>query len=155
MTKQEIAHDLEALGVTLTASQIKKTSLADLQAMLSKAKLSNIAPMPKAKKERVVEDRVLVAPTSDLSNIRPIREGTKRHAIVQALLKGCTLTELAEVLGWRRDVASSALYTDLKAAGLGVRCEGGVLHLMLPEGSNVVPVRAKVQAGDAQKAACK
>lgn len=47
MTKQEIARGLEALGVTLTASQIKKTSLAALQAMLTKAKPSNVVALPK------------------------------------------------------------------------------------------------------------
>lgn len=140
MTKQEIARGLEALGVTLTASQIKKTSLAALQAMLTKAKPSNVVALPKT--ARVSEDRVLVAPTSDLSNLRPIREGTKRHAMVEALLKGCTLDQLATATGWRRDVASSALYVDLKAAGLGVRRENGILFLMLPVGSNVVPLRA-------------
>lgn len=104
--------------------------------------------MPKPKKARVprvAEDRVLVQPTSDLSNVRPIREGTKRHAMVEALLKGCTLDQLATATGWRRDVASSALYVDLKAAGLGVRRENGLLILMLPKGSNVVPLRPAVQ----------
>lgn len=140
-----IAFDLLAEGVG-TKAPIKATKKAAPKAKAKAA--SNVVAMPTAKKERVVEDRVLVAPTSDLSNIRPIREGTKRHAIVQALLKGCTLTELAEVLGWRRDVASSALYTDLKAAGLGVRRENGILFLMLPEGSNVVPLRAAAKPAD-------
>ena len=146
MTKQEIARELEALGITLTASQIKKTSLPDLNAMLTKAKASNVVALPK--KVRALEDRVLVEPTTDLSNVRPIREGTKRHAMVQALLNGCTLDQLATATGWARDVASAAIYTDLKAAGLGVRRENGILHLMLPKGSNVVPLRAAAKPAD-------
>lgn len=108
--------------------------------------------MPKPKKARVprvAEDRVLVEPTTDLSNVRPIREGTKRHAMVQALLKGCTLDQLAEATGWKRDVAGAAIYTDLKAAGLGVRRENGLLILMLPNGSNVVPLRPAATADKA------
>lgn len=35
MTKQEIARELEALGVTLTASQIKKAKLEDLEVRIA------------------------------------------------------------------------------------------------------------------------
>ncbi|PIV78574.1 MAG: hypothetical protein COW54_08635 [Rhodobacteraceae bacterium CG17_big_fil_post_rev_8_21_14_2_50_63_15] len=162
------------LATPLTASQLKKKSHADLVAMFDAMSATDALdadlrdartndptpPMPKApnvvampKKGRNLEDRVLVEPTSDLSNVRPIREGTKRHAMVQALLSGCTLDELATATGWKRDVASAAIYTDLRAAGLGVRRENGVLHLMLPKGSNVVPLRKP--AAPAQKAANK
>lgn len=111
-------------------------------------KPANVVAMPTTKKARALEDRVLVAPTSDVSNVRPIREGTKRHAMVQALLNGCTLDQLATATGWKRDVASAAIYTDLKAAGLGVRRENGILHLMLPKGSNVVPLRPAAATAD-------
>lgn len=114
--------------------------------MPKRGRLSNIVALPR--KGRILEDRVLVEPTSDLSNVRPIREGTKRHAMVQAHLSGCTLDELAAATGWKRDVASAAIYTDLRAAGLGVRRENGVLHLMLPKGSNVVPLRKPAAQAD-------
>lgn len=133
-----IAFDLLAEGIDAKVMIKPATKKA-------KSKASNVVAMSTAKKVRALEDRVLVAPTTDLSNVRPIREGTKRHAMVQALLKGCTLDQLAEATGWRRDVASSALYVDLKAAGLGVRRENGILHLILPEGSNVVPLRPVAQ----------
>lgn len=131
-----IAFELLAAGIG-TKAPIKATKKAAPKVKAKAA--SNVVPMPKT--ARVADDRVLVPPTTDLSNVRPIREGTKRHAMVQALLKGCTLDQLATATGWRRDVASSALYVDLKAAGLGVRRENGILHLMLPEGSNVLPLR--------------
>lgn len=133
-----IAFDLLAEGIDAKATIKPATKKA-------KSKPSNVVAMPIKKKVRALEDRVLVEPTTDLSNVRPIREGTKRHAMVQALLKGCTLDQLVEATGWRRDVASSALYVDLKAAGLGVRRENGILHLILPEGSNVVPLRPVAQ----------
>lgn len=133
-----IAFDLLAEGIDAKAPIKPATKKA-------KSKASNVVPLSTAKKVRALEDRVLVEPTTDLSNVRPIREGTKRHAMVQALLKGCTLDQLAEATGWRRDVASAALYVDLKAAGLGVRRENGILHLILPEGSNVVPLRPVAQ----------
>ncbi|MBK8458234.1 MAG: hypothetical protein IPL47_14965 [Phyllobacteriaceae bacterium] len=154
MTKQEIARELETLGVTSDGQPDQEDLPPDLNAMLTKAKAkaaSNVVALPTTKKVRALEDRVLVEPTSDLSNVRPIREGTKRHAMVQALLKGCTLDQLATATGWKRDVAGAAIYTDLKAAGLGVRRENGLLILMLPNGSNVVPLRPA--AANADKAA--
>lgn len=141
-----IAFDLLAEGIDAKATIKPATKKAGPKAKAKAA--SNVVAMPTAKKVRALEDRVLVAPTTDLSNVRPIREGTKRHAMVQALLKGCTLDQLAEATGWKRDVASAAIYTDLKAAGLGVRRENGVLHLMLPKGSNVVPLRPAAATAD-------
>ena len=136
-----IAFDLLADGVEA------KATIKPKKAPTPKANSkSNVIALPK--KGRTLEDRVLVEPTSDLSNVRPIREGTKRHAMVQALLSGCTLDELATATGWKRDVASAAIYTDLRAAGLGVRRENGVLHLMLPKGSNVVPLRKPAAQAD-------
>jgi hypothetical protein len=140
-----IAFDLLAEGIEAKATIKPATKKA---APKAKAKASNVVALPTTKKVRALEDRVLVEPTSDLSNVRPIREGTKRHAMVQALLKGCTLDQLATATGWKRDVAGAAIYTDLKAAGLGVRRENGLLILMLPNGSNVVPLRPAAATAD-------
>lgn len=140
-----IAFDLLADGVG-TKAPIKATKKAAPKAKAKTA--SNVVALPTTKKVRALEDRVLVEPTTDLSNVRPIREGTKRHAMVQALLNGCTLDQLATATGWKRDVAGAAIYTDLKAAGLGVRRANGILHLMLPKGSNVVPLRPAAATAD-------
>lgn len=99
-----VAFELLAMGVEAMRSVDDKIRDAKIVKM----------PAPKTGKARLA-DRVLVEPTTDLSNVRPIREGTKRHAMVKALLKGCTLDELAEATGWSRNVASAAVYTDLKA----------------------------------------
>ena len=42
-----------------------------------------------APKARALEDRVLVAPATDLKMVRPAGEGTKKHMIAEALLIGC------------------------------------------------------------------
>lgn len=138
-----VAFELLAEGVEAMQSVDEKIQDAKIVKM----------PASKPRKARPLPDRVIVEPATDLSNVKPIREGTKRHAMVQALLKGCTLDELATATGWSRDVTSSAIYTDMRAAGLGVRRENGVLHLMLPKGSNVVPLRKP--AAPADKAANK
>ena len=140
-----IAFDLLAEGIKAKATIKPATKKA---APKADKKPSNVVAMPTSKKVRALGDRVLVEPTTDLSNVRPIREGTKRHAMVEALLKGCTLDQLAEATGWKRDVAGAAIYTDLKAAGLGVRRENGLLILMLPNGSNVVPLRPAATTAD-------
>lgn len=87
------------------------------------------------------EDRILVHPTDDATKISPIRAGTKRHLMAVALARGTTLEHLSEITGWRRDVVSAAIYTDFKAAGLGIERKAGKLHLILPEGVTELPVR--------------
>jgi hypothetical protein len=87
------------------------------------------------------EDRILVQPTDDATKISPIRAGTKRHLMAVALARGTTLEHLAEITGWSRSVVSAAIYTDFKAAGLGIERKAGKLHLILPEGVKRLPVR--------------
>lgn len=87
------------------------------------------------------EDRILVHPTNDATKISPIRAGTKRHLMAVALARGTTLEHLAEITGWSRSVVSAAIYTDFKAAGLGIERKAGKLHLILPEGVTELPVR--------------
>ncbi|APG46938.1 hypothetical protein [Phaeobacter porticola] len=72
MTKQEIALELKAHGVTLIACQIKKAPKVDLATMLEKAKKLSVVALPK--KARVLPDRVIVEPATDLSNVKPTRD---------------------------------------------------------------------------------
>jgi len=132
MTKAELNARLRQ---PLSPSKLKKTPIAELEAMVA----------AEQKPARRTPDRVLVEPAASLDEVKPIRAGTKRHKMVDALARGCTLDELAEATGWRRDVASAAIYTDMRAAGLGVRRDGGVLRLILPEGvaaPRIVPKKA-------------
>lgn len=112
--------------------------------------------VPAPKKARVLEDRVLVAPATDLKMVRPVGEGTKRHLLLQALLIGATVEKLQEVTGWNKATAQSALRWDVPQAGMGCRREGEKYFLILPEGVKSIPVKAKDQTrADALVAACK
>lgn len=101
------------------------------------------------------EDRILVHPTNDATKIRPIRAGTKRHLMAVALARGTTLEHLAEITGWSRSVVSAAIYTDFKAAGLGIERKAGKLHLILPEGVKRLPVREAAASTQDSITACK
>ena len=118
------------------------------------------APAPKAapapRKARVVEDRIIVEPANDLKMVRPTGEGSKRHLLAEALLKGATIEELMTVTGWNKSTAQSALRWDVPQMGLGVERKGEKYFLILPAGVNVIPVRAKdMTRADALVAACR
>ena len=163
MTKAELA----AIIGGMSASQIKKASHADLVQRAGEARSKpgqvlddseQLTPTKKAapaKTRKGTEDRILVQPTDDATKIRPIRAGTKRHLMAVALTRGTTLEHLSEITGWSRDVASSALYTDFKAAGLGVERKAGKLFLILPEGVKRLPVREAATSTQDSIAACK
>ena len=72
-----------------------------------------------------------------------------------ALARGTTLEHLAEVTGWSRSVVSAALYTDFRAAGLGIERKAGKLHLILPAGVKRLPVREAATSNKDTIAACK
>lgn len=146
MTKAELA----AMIGGMTASQIKKTSHADLVQMAGEK--ARVTP---ARKPRSLDDRVIQAP-GKVEDVRPTKEGSKRALLVIALQRGATIEHLMEVLGWNRETVSSALRTDLKAIGLGCERRKGKYHLLLPEGIKKLPLRdATTSRADALVAACK
>jgi len=116
-------------------------------------KPAKVKPAPKA---RVTEDRVIVAPATDLKMVRPTGEGSKRHLLAQALLQGATVEELMAVTGWNKSTATSALRWDVPQMGLGVERKADKYFLILPAGVKAIPVKAKDQTrADALVAACK
>lgn len=136
------------LATPLTASKLKKTSLAELQALVD-------AQQPKpARKPRGLDDRVIQAP-GKLDDVKPTKEGSKRAILIQALARGTTLEHLQSLLGWNRETVSSALRTDVKAIGLGCERKGGKYFLLLPEGMKKLPVREATATRAAAVAACK
>lgn len=142
MTKAEIN---ARLATPLTASQLKKTPLVELEAMVATAK-------PKA---RILTDRVILTPGT-AEDVKPTKAGSKRHLLAQALQRGTTIEHLMELLSWNRDTVSSALRTDMKAIGLGVERRTGKYYLLLPEGVKRIPARdATVTKAEALVAACK
>lgn len=140
LVKKNLVHvtpdsDGDMLGWSLLGFDVVQSLLGqELPAIENKQKAA-----PTTRKGN--EDRILVQPATDATKIRPIRAGTKRHLMAVALGRGTTMEHLAEITGWRRDVVSSALYTDFKAAGLGIERKAGKLFLILPEGVAELPVR--------------
>lgn len=83
-------------------------------------------------------------------------DGSKRHLLAQALLRGATLEHLTEVTGWSRSTVTSALRWDMSQVGLGVERKGDKYFLIMPEGLKRLPVReATISRADALVAACK
>lgn len=144
-----ISAAFELLADGIEAKAAPKPTKADKPAPAPKA-----APAPR--KARVVEDRIIVAPANDMKMVRPTGEGSKRHLLAQALLKGATIEELMTVTGWNRSTAQSALRWDVPQMGLGVERKGEKYFLILPAGVRAIPVRAKdMTRADALVAACR
>jgi DNA-binding MarR family transcriptional regulator len=109
-----------------------------------------------ARKARVLEDRVIQKAATDLAKVRPMTDGSKRHLLAQALLRGATLEHLVEVTAWSRSTVTSALRWDMAQVGLGVERKGDKYFLIMPEGLKRLPVReATISRADALVAACK
>lgn len=128
--------DGDMLGWSPLGFEVVQSLLDDELPALSK----KAAPKPTTAR-RGTDDRILVQPATDATKISRIRAGTKRHLMAVALSHGTTLEHLAKVTGWSRSVVSAAIYTDFKAAGLGIERKAGKLHLILPEGVSELPVR--------------
>lgn len=141
MTKSELN---ARLSLPLTASQLKKISLADLQARVDalRSESNHFGIDPDT--DQVLDDSEYLTPTrkprsADGILIQPSdvqkkpKPGSKRALILDMLRMGTTLDKIANATGWSRAVASSALYVDVKGAGWGVERVDGRLFL-LPRG---------------------
>ena len=153
-TKAAVAKALAGLGVELSASRVKKTSLPDLLKMLDQKlttrkveeaeakkarsrKASNVVPIA-AKKRKSAGVNL---PAKDASQLRACRAGSKQAVLIDHLAKGATLAELVGALKpWSESSVKSALYWDVaKVKGYGVRTETADdgtqrYHLVLPNG---------------------
>lgn len=148
MTKTELNARLTA---PLTASKLKKTSLADLRAMV------DAQSQPKERKQRMLKPHTYCQPVDTPENVTSLKEGSKKHKLAQALLGGATREELCEATGWKWDVVSSAFSYDMKNSGFGVeRRDDQKYYLLMPAGLRRLPVMEKGQSrADALVAACK
>ncbi|WFE74245.1 hypothetical protein [Roseinatronobacter sp. S2] len=149
MTKTQIAAELATLGIVLTASQIKKASLADLQAQLDAAR------KPKAaRKPRALGPHVFCKPSGDP---KAVRAGSKKHILLAALEKGASLDDLMTATGWQKGVVQSAFQYDVKMTGFGVeRRADGLYYLIFPKNLKTIPVATPdVSRTDALVAACR
>lgn len=127
MTKSELN---ARLPVPLTASQLKKISLADLQARVDgmpKRQVLDDSEQLTSTRRKPKADGILFAPAE--AQKEP-KAGSKRAAILDLLRSGTDVDEIATATGWKRDVASTCLYVDVKGAGWGVERIDGRLFLL-------------------------
>lgn len=154
LVKKNLVHvtpdsDGDMLGWSLLGFDVVQSLIGEELPAIGKTQ--KVAPATR----KGTEDRILVHPTDDATKISPIRAGTKRHLMAVALARGTTLEHLAEITGWSRSVVSAAIYTDFRAAGLGIERKAGKLHLILPEGVKRLPVRESATSTQDSIAACK
>lgn len=172
MTKSDLNDLLPENLRCKNASQLKKTSKADLIDMLerrdatraeakalrsvdNKIRDAKIVKAPKARKPRELPDRVMVEPGKP-EEVKATKAGSKRHLMAEALAKGATVEELVKLLGWNKDTVTSAFRTDMGALGFGVERKGGKYFLLFPKKIKRLPVTDKgVSRADALVAACK
>jgi hypothetical protein len=133
MTKNELN---ALLPVPLSASDLKKISLADLQARVDALPpaqvLDDSEQLTPTKKPRPAQDGILFAPRAERKDPKP---GSKRAQLLNLLRAGTTVDEIAAALSWQRSAASSALYLDVRdTSGYGVERIGGRLFLLPREG---------------------
>lgn len=104
---------------------------------------------------RVLEDRI-ITPVGKLEEVKAVSDGSKKHKLAEALLRGATIEHLMEVTGWNRSTTLSALRWDVGQMGLGCERKRGKYFLIIPEGLKRLPLRtADVTRADALVAACK
>lgn len=149
MTKTELAAALKAAGIELTASQIKKAKVEDLQARLNATKAKKPARAP-----RGLEDRVIIEP-GNADDVKPVKEGSKRALLIQGLSRGTTVEHLMDLLDWNRPTVTSAIYSDVKAIGLGVERRDGKYFLLMPKGLTALPLREATRTRAKAREACK
>lgn len=130
MTKAEMN---ARLPVPLSASALKKITIADLQARvdaLPPAQVLDDSEYLTPTKKRNLADGIIFAPADEQKNPRA---GSKRETIIDLLRapQGTTIEAIANATGWSRDVAQSAIFGDVKALGYGVERKGKRLFLLV------------------------
>ena len=156
-TDEDIANAITGAKSKTAAIAAARKAVKVLADARQDARAAGGVDMPKpARKARVLEDRVIQKPATDLAKVRPMTDGSKRHLLAQALLRGATLEHLTEVTGWSRSTVTSALRWDMSQVGLGVERKGDKYILIMPVGLKRLPVReATISRADALVAACK
>jgi hypothetical protein len=91
------------------------------------------AQKPRAERRpRALAPRVMVEPTDD---VKAVKEGSKKHLLLAALVNGATLEELMAATGWNRATVQSSFKIDVASTGFGVeRREDGRYYLLFPAG---------------------
>lgn len=143
LTKSDLATKLAEAGQPLTASQIKNTTIADLTAMFDAIVVDVQMPgdatpkqvkLPKPAKARAPFMR------KPGREAKTVKAGTRRAAIMQALLKGATYDDIAKLCtkdsgeSWTKAATRSACTTWPCSLGYGIEERDGAFHLIMPAG---------------------
>jgi uncharacterized small protein (DUF1192 family) len=142
-TKADIYLELKQHGVELSHSKLRKTTIADLQAMLDAkhgeiervkaARKARGLPKPAANSASKRKPRTITIGPKPRAQLKPCRAGTKQAALLDALADGATMWELLSVCSrnvsggakdWSEASIRSAFYYDVHhVKGYGVRTE--------------------------------
>lgn len=90
------------------------------------------------------EDRTLIAPAPDFSQVKMPDQGTVAGYLIEALGQGADMAELVAETGWSKSCLLINLYKLARKTGVGISRRDHTLHLMLPSGSDKTFPRAKV-----------
>lgn len=145
ITKSDIAAKLAEAGKPLTQSEIKKASHADLRAMLDQFEAINMEPAfstkrDTAKPKTTKAARVFNRAPGKAEDIKPVRSGTKREAILTLLCGGATAAQVAELCvkadgsSWTKAARRAACTTWACSLGYGIEQHGDKFHLVMPAG---------------------
>lgn len=155
LTKADLASKLAAAGKPLTASQVKNITIADLTAMVDAIHVDNVqmpgvhasalpgdATPKQVKAVRVPKPAKGRAPfiRKPGREAKTVKAGTRRAAIMQALLKGATYDDVSKLCikdsgeAWTKAATRSACTTWPCSLGYGIEERDGKFHLIMPKG---------------------
>lgn len=93
-------------------------------------------------------DRILVKPAEHHSQIKLPDEGTVAAYLIDALNRGCDVTQLETETGWSKSTVVVNLYKVAKKCGVGIRRREDNLYIVMPAGAKRVYPQARVVAND-------
>lgn len=138
LTKAEMTTQIQAFDPEFKYSK-KKHTVEVLASILAKhQKPAKKAKGDGAKAERMADG--LREATKNADAPKMPKAGTKRHIIMSAMAKGCTVEELQALCldkdgkPWERQSVTSALRTDVRDLGWAYEVKGGKLYLQVPDG---------------------
>lgn len=143
LTKADLATKLAAAGQPLTASQIKKATIADLTAMVDAIHVDNVQ-MPAAPTMPKMKRAPKASAHAPKAEVKKVKAGTKREQLLRALVAGATAEQIdalcvtAEGKPWSKAAAAAARGVFWRSQmGMGTKVEGGKYYVVLPDGMKI------------------
>jgi hypothetical protein len=118
------------------ATQVTADAIAALKKEVNRA--SYVAPTPRTEKPK--GERRGSKFVTPQQSVKAVGFGTKCHIVMCHMMKGATVDQLMSATNWPRSYIGKEISTITKK-GYGVRNEGGIYHLILPEGVTEIPTK--------------